>query len=221
MHMQGSVVLNLTPEIKDGMLRRGIIRARSQNLLQEVKKGEPKGPHRFWSYNTKDGGTRGKKCHHKHWGSIQALWIAEVQSSSVNRADGASSPVQAQARQSRSLGGDHPNSVGAADPCDPAPCFPLFDAAAPQQAHHVSGRLYGQASTASFPSISTPSLWLSATATVLPAVTTIPIPSAGTPDPLQLQLRAMLLLEPIAEGEHTPALDACPPTPRFFLHLMC
>ncbi|KAJ7691099.1 hypothetical protein B0H14DRAFT_3532070 [Mycena olivaceomarginata] len=30
-----------------------------------------------------------------------------------------------QARQSRSLGGDHPNSVGAADPCDPATCFLL------------------------------------------------------------------------------------------------
>ncbi|KAJ7788686.1 hypothetical protein B0H14DRAFT_2628024 [Mycena olivaceomarginata] len=40
--------------------------------------------------------------------NVHLFWIAEVQSSSVDGADGANSSVQVQARQSGSLGGDHP-----------------------------------------------------------------------------------------------------------------
>ncbi|KAJ7841476.1 hypothetical protein B0H14DRAFT_2586866 [Mycena olivaceomarginata] len=43
------------------------------------------------------------------------------------------------------------------------------------------------------------------TAIVFPATTTIPIPSAVTLDLLQLQLREMPLLEPIAAGEPSEA----------------
>ncbi|KAJ7797439.1 hypothetical protein B0H14DRAFT_2618933 [Mycena olivaceomarginata] len=67
---------------------------------------------------------------------------------------------------------------------------------------HDEGQFNGQPSTASLPSLSTPLLWSSTTATVFPAVNTVPIPSAGTPDPLQLKLRAMPLPEaPITAGE--------------------
>ncbi|KAJ7884576.1 hypothetical protein B0H14DRAFT_2564290 [Mycena olivaceomarginata] len=89
------------------------------NSCPEPSDAEERGQEDLSITNKRKRGTF-KPSFHRWWlmfhknlrsqGSIQALWIAEVQSSSVDGADGASSSVQVQARQSGTLGRDHPNS---------------------------------------------------------------------------------------------------------------